>query len=375
MSAEASSPVDMLMNLPPQPAAARLSQHLAKGLAAVQRRADLLALLNYRQTAGNRDERRAGCDWLKPRLGDVSADRVVVSAGAQSALTALLMRFARPGAVVVTEALTYPGFRALAADSGVELVGVEMDGEGLRPEALDQACIRHRPVAVYCTPTIHNPTTATMSEARREAVAAVARKHGVLIFEDDVYGRLPRRAPPPIAALAPDITYYVGSLAKTVAPGLRVAYCVAPDAGKAVRLAAMVRSTTYSVPPLMAALAAEWITNGAARAILDAIRKESEARQNIARDVLTGCSFVADPHGHHVWLSVPASWRALELASYLRTHGVAVVSADAFSVSEPAPNAVRLSLGAARDRDELRQQLQLVRSTLAHAPRDLLTVV
>lgn len=372
---EPASPVDMLMNLPPQPAAARLSQRLAKGLAAVQRRPDILALLNYRQTAGDQDDRRAGRAWLKPRLGDVAADRVLVCAGAQSALTALLTGVARAGRVVATEALTYPGFRALASQCGVELVGVEMDEEGLRPDALDDACVRHRPIALYCTPTIHNPTTATMSPMRRAAVAAVARRHGLTIFEDDVYGRLPRRAPAPIATLAPELTVYVGSLAKTIAPGLRIAYCVAPDAAAAVRLAAALRATAYSAAPMAAALAAEWITDGSARAILDAIRSEAEARQTMACKVLAGLSFAAHPSGHHIWLAVPPAWPALALAGYLRARGVAIVSADAFAVHDRPPNGARISLGAARDLDELRRQLELVVATLAHSPRELLALM
>lgn len=372
---EPASPVDMTMNLPPQPAAARLTHHLAQGLSAVQRRGDILALLNYRQTAGHEDDRAAGAAWLRPRLGEIAPDRVLVCAGAQAALTALLVSFARPGGVVLTEALTYPGFRALAAQSGVEAIGVGMDDEGVRPDALDEACARHRPTALYCTPTIHNPTAATMSAARREAVAAVARRHGLVIFEDDVYGRLPRHAPPPIAAMAPDLTYYVGSLAKTVAPGLRIAYAVAPDAGSAVRLAAALRATTYSAAPIMAALATEWIGSGAAQAVCEAIREESEARQALAREALAGLRFTAHPSGHHLWLSLPPAWKAASLAGYLRPRGVAVVSADAFALHEPAPNHVRLSLGAARDRDELRQQLALVAGTLAHPPHAVLAVV
>jgi DNA-binding transcriptional MocR family regulator len=300
---------------------------------------------------------------------------VVIGAGAQATLTALLTSFARPGDVVLTEALTYPGFRSLAAHHGVTLIGLKMDSEGLLPEVLAEACRIHRPKALYCTPTIHNPTTATMSEDRRAAIAAVAQRYELPIFEDDVYGHLPSQPRTPLAALAPELTYYVVSLAKCVAPGLRIAYCAAPDAASATRLAAAVRATTFMAAPLMAALATQWIGDGAARAILDAIRIESAARQQLAAQILSAATYAAHPQGHHLWLSVPATWNPAEFAGYLRPRGVAVVASDAFATQAAPPHAVRVSLGAAPDRPRLQQALELVAATLAQSHGTLSTVI
>src|SRR5690606_38183161 len=97
--------------------------------------------------------------------------------------------------------------------------GLPMDDEGLLPDALDAACRTDRARLLFVNPTAHNPTTATMSPARREAIAALARTHDLIVIEDDVYGRLPERRPPPLAALAPQRTVYIGSAAKTVASG------------------------------------------------------------------------------------------------------------------------------------------------------------
>lgn len=369
------SPVDMTMNLPPQPEDAALTERLARGLAAVQRRPDLLSLLSYSQSAGTEQDRAAGAAWLKPCLGEIAPARVVIGAGAQATLAALLTSFARPGDVVLTEALTYPGFRSLAAHHGVTLVGLKMDSEGLLPEVLAEACRIHRPKALYCTPTIHNPTTATMSEERRAAIAAIARRYELPIFEDDVYGHLPSQPRTPLAALAPALTYYVVSLAKCVAPGLRIAYCVAPDVASATRLAAAVRATTFMAAPLMAALATQWIGDGSARAILDAIRTEGAARQQLAAQILSGATYAAHPQGHHLWLSVPATWNPTEFAGYLRPRGVAVVASDAFATQAAPPPAVRLSLGAAPDRPRLQQALELVAATLDQSHGTLSTVI
>ena len=372
---ERQSLVDMTMNLPPQPAAAKLRERIAAGLAAVQRRPDLLSLLRYRQSAGSEEDRAAGAQWLRPRLGEISLDRVLVCAGAQAAMTALLTAFARAGDIVLSERLTYPGFRALAAHCGVQLYPLPTDGEGILPEALDEACDRVKAKALYCAPTIQNPTTATMSKTRRLEVAAIARRHSLVIFEDDIYGRLPKHAPPPIAAILPELTYCIVSLAKCLLPGLRIAYCVAPDAGSAARLAAAIRATSLMAPPLMSSLVSQWIGDGSAEDMVRAIRQEATMRQRLARELLSGLEFAAHAEGHHLWLTLPPDWNRAEFVGYVRPRGVAAVASDAFAINSGAPNAVRISLGAATDTHRLGEALRLVASTLAQSPGVLSTVI
>src|SRR6185312_3862783 len=95
-------------------------------------------------------------------------DRVVICPGTQNALFNLLIALTSPGDIVLTEALTYPGIKAAAACRGARLVGVPMDEHGILPDALDAACGKHSPKAVYLIPTIHNPTTARSEEHTSE---------------------------------------------------------------------------------------------------------------------------------------------------------------------------------------------------------------
>lgn len=368
-------PVDLSMNLPPQPDSADLPGAVERGMAALRARRDFLTLLTYGPSAGRAEDRAAGAAWLAPRLGTVAPSRVLVCAGAQAALLALLTATAQRGEVVVTEALTYPGFRALAAHFGIRLRGLAMDAHGILPEALEAACLADRPKALYCTASIQNPTTATMPLRRRQAIVAVARQHGLPIFEDDAYGALPAAPLPPLAALAPDLVFHVAGLAKCLMPALRIAYLVAPDDAAALRLAAAIRATTLAPPPLMAALATQWIGDGTARGILEAIRREAAARQAIARAILPEGGFAAHPEGHHVWLGLPPAWRRTEFDAYLRQMQLAVVPSDAFAVGEAAPEAVRLSLGAARSQAALRAALTRVAEALPRSPAFLSAVV
>ena len=269
---------DMSMNLPPLFDDPTLVRRMWAAVGTVERLGGLPLWLGYQEAGGTQADRATGTRWLREWLPEVVEDRVLVCPGVQGALLALTSLLARPGDTVCTEALAYPGFRALAAHLGLRIVGLAMDAEGLLPDAFDAACRAHAPKALYCTPTLNNPTTATMSLKRREAVVAVARRHGVVIVEDDAYGRLPADAAPPLAALAPELTWYVGGLAKVMSPALRIAYLAAPDARGAGRAAAALRATVGMASPLTAAIASRWIEDGTDQAILTALRRGNEAR-------------------------------------------------------------------------------------------------
>ncbi len=96
-----------------------------------------------------------------------------------------------------------------------------IDGHGVVPEALAAACQRHRPKAVYLTRTVHNPSIATVTPARRREIADVIGKANVTLIEDDAYGQLDPDAVP-IASLIPERSYLAASLSKCIVPGLRV---------------------------------------------------------------------------------------------------------------------------------------------------------
>jgi len=366
--------IDLSMNMPPQPPAAKLRERIQEGIAGVLSSPHGLMHLHYQESVGAGPDRTAAARWLGARLGPVPVDRVVVTGGAQTALYAVIRVLAGSGDAICVPDLTYPGLRAIAEQLKVRLVPVAMDQEGIDPAALEEACQRERPKTVYCVPTIHNPTTVTMSAKRREAIAATARRHGIAIIEDDAYGALPRQAPAPIASLAPEITWHIATLSKCVTPALRTAYVVTPGFADTLRLAAEIRAMTLMVPPLMAALASKWILDGTLDAITAAIREESAARQAIARRILQGLEFQAHPEGHHLWLTLPERWRRADLNVYARQSGLALVPSEAFAVGL-APEAIRVSLGAAQNQAVLERGLGLLATVLSHGPSALSSIV
>jgi DNA-binding transcriptional MocR family regulator len=358
--------VDLSMNMPPEPESAELLRLLQDGYAEVGK--GLRELLRYQDFCGSMSDREAGTLWLRRRGLTVQSERMLVTAGAQCALLALLTTLAPPGSVICCEELTYPGLRALAALLGVRLVGLPMDAQGIDAVAFAAACAQFAPKALYCNPTLLNPTTATMSLERRQVLVEVARFHGVAIIEDDAYGFLPRSGPAALASLAPDITFYVAGLAKCLSAGLRVAYMVAPDAQYAARLAASIRATTVMVSPITAALATRWIRDGTADVALSAIRKESVVRQKIAARALPPGSYASHPDAFHLWIPLPAPWTRAEFVRHMESSGIGVVPSDSFSVSAQPPEAVRVCIGGTASRDDIQHAMEQIARGLRSAP-------
>lgn len=355
--------IDLSMNLPPQPVEANLDLRIAQGLATLRADAGFSAYLGYARPGGSTDEREVAAAWLQPRVPQASADRIVIYPGSQAIIFNALLALTSPGDVVATEALTFPGIKAAAARLDVRLVGVAMDAEGIRPDALDAACRKHRPKAVYLVPTQQNPTTATMSTGRRKAIADTIRERGCVLIEDDVYGPLePQIAP--IATLIPERTYFAASIAKCIAPALRVAYLLAPDQAAEQRMRAGLQATMQMPPSLMVALVTQWLQSGVASEIIRAIRNEAAARQQLATRFLKGVAYAARPASHHLWMPLPKHFDGTDLLSHLMRNGLAVVGEDAFAVGDAAPRGLRVSLGAARNRAELSQALQVLSSAV-----------
>jgi DNA-binding transcriptional MocR family regulator len=350
---------DLSMNVPPQPIEANLDLHIAQGFKAIQDETGLAAFLNYQQPGGSDDEREVAAQWLRRRVPGARSDRLIVYPGNQAILFNTLLSLTSPGNVVLTEALTYPGAKAAAHQLGLQLVGIEMDADGIRPEALKSACKKHKPKAVYLTPTLQNPTTATLPPKRREAIADIIRETKTILIEDDAYGWLDPTASP-IANLIPERTYLAVGLSKCIAPALRISYLLVPGAEAEHEMRECLAATVQMQAPLMVALSTHWIRTGIADEIILAIRNEAAGRQRLASKFLKGIPHAAGAHGHHLWLPLPGRRNRTELLGQAVRRGLAVVGDDAFAVDAAPYPAVRVCLGAPRRREELAQGLQIL---------------
>ncbi|MEL5877033.1 PLP-dependent aminotransferase family protein [Cereibacter sphaeroides] len=361
----AGAPLDLSMNIPPQPSEPDLRRILPQGLAAILASPSGALAMHYQESTGAPADRAAAASWLTGRVAGAASDRTVVTSGAQAALFALCALLLRPGDVVAAGAVTYPGLKAVAAQQGLALAPLAMDGEGILPDGFEALCRERAPKLLYLIPSIDNPTTATLPADRRREIATVARRYGVMLIEDDPYAPLRSERLPALAELAPELTWHIATLSKCATPALRVAYVLAPNPTAAIRLATVLRSSVLMAPPLSAALATRWIADGTLDDFAAGIRAENRQRQSLAVSIFSGLDFAADPEGHHLWLRLPQRWRAAEFADLAERAGLAIVPASAFAVSPHPAEAVRISLGIAPDRGVLEEGLTQLSGLLA----------
>ncbi len=310
--------------------------------------------LGYGITEGDPELRELIASDAKAHGLDPRVEDIIVTAGALQAFDLACRVFIRPGDVAVVES---PGFaNALSAlrNHGARVLEVPADDEGLDVAAAERLLRETgvRPRLFFVVPNFQNPTGATLSLARREALLALAAHHGAVIVEDDPYRLLRYRGNdlPSLASLARDVTVvHAGSFSKVFLPGLRVGWAIA-DRDIVRRMAAAKQTMDSSTSSLGQRLVVEFHRRTRFPAHVDALRAHYREKQERARAVLArefaGVSGVSWNHpegGFYFWLRLPADVSARALLDAALEEGVAFVPGDAFAIERDHRSALRFS--------------------------------
>ncbi|MEM9371676.1 MAG: PLP-dependent aminotransferase family protein [Pseudomonadota bacterium] len=324
-------------------------------------------LTGYRQREDDPDATEALAEWLRQNGLPAEASRLLVTSGAQSAVVAVLSLLARGGGVVVTTDTAHPGIRDGVAAIGVRFEAVASDEQGMLPDALDRACRKSRPDAIAITATLHNPTLAIMGEVRRCELAHIARQHGVPIVEDDVYGQLIDNPPPTFAHIAPDICWYITSLSKCVAAGVRAGLMLTPP-GRTVPTFRAYQALAHQTPWLVKSLAAELVTGGEAALIRERVTRETGDRAVICAEILGPYGGVTHPAASFAYLPLPDPWTSAEFVAAAAAAGVLVPPSSIYKTTRGGPEFTRVALGARESRERLREGVQRLAAILRDGP-------
>lgn len=303
---------------------------------------------------GSAENRRLAAAWL-----EMPVERVLIAEAGHHALIASVMGAGLAGKPVAVEALTYPWFVRQAQMLGMRVRPVAMDAECMQPEALRALCQREKIAAVYTMPTMHNPTGAVASLARRRAMVEVAREFDLVMIEDGAYGFLVADEPSRYVELAPERAFYVEALSKRAAPGLRTAFLVAPE-----RLVAEVemalRVTTSGSATLLASLGCAMAADGSLARLIQAKQVEGEKRRLKAEAMLAGLERMSGENSWHLWVTLPEGLTAESVEAACEARGVLVTGAQWFAApGTDVPQAVRIGLGGETEWDRVAQGLRV----------------
>ena len=353
--------VDLNFNYPSLP---EQGDALREALRQLAMAGDIDSHLRYQPHAGRLAERDIIARHLTCQHFAPDAENVLIVNGAQHGLAVTVMGLLRPGDVVAVDALTYSGFKVLAALYHLELAAIPCRPEGPDLQALHTLCQQRRVRAVYTMPTLHNPLGWVLNTGQRQALADLARQHDLLIIEDAAYARLVSRPPPPVVSYAPERTVYVTGFSKNIATGLRVGVVISPPRYRP-EIERAIRATTWNTPTLISSLICAWIEDGTVARFETQKRQDARQRQQVAREVLCGLPVVSHPDSYFVWLPLGEESRADRLSNALMERRISVSTAEPFCVSATIPQALRIALGSVPF-DSLRPALLSVRDAVEY---------
>ncbi len=310
-------------------------------------------------------------EWVAQSLPwDVSPEQVLITTGSQQGLDLVGKVLIDEGSRVAVQTPSYLG--ALQAFSAYQpdIFSVPNDDQGLQLEVLEREQLRYAARFLYVLSNFQNPTGSTLSQQRRTDLARTCQALDLPIVEDNPYGELWFDAPPPppVSSLAPELSVYLGSFSKVLAPGLRLGYMVAPPEVFPKLLQAKQAADLHS-PGLDQRLAFEVLTqpdflpNHLAR--IRTMYKEQCQAMLVAlqRHMPEGVSWNTPKGGMFLWLRLPVSIDAAEMLPLAVQNGVAYVPGAAFYDTHPEVNTMRLSFVTATP-EEIDRGVALLAQTI-----------
>ena len=316
--------------------------------------------LQYSTTEGHRPLREFLADSMAKYGIQHSPDNILITTGSQQALDLIGKVFIDPGCHVLTGRPTYLGAIQAWRAYEAEFITVPLDDNGMQVELLEDVlrngAVKQTPVRyIYVLPNFHNPAGTTLPENRRHLLVEVARKYDLLIVEDDPYGALRYTGEDiiPIAALAPERTIYLGTFSKTLTPGLRIGWSVAPveiiHRLVQAKQGADLHSSTFDQM-----IANDVAQRGILKAHVRKIRQVYKERRDVMLEALTefwpeGSRWTSPQGGLFLWARTPQSIDTLAFLPRALENKVAYVPGiNFYPYEDGGHNAMRLNFSNAQ---------------------------
>ncbi len=293
---------------------------------------------------------------------DVTAEQVLLTSGAAAGLGLVADMLIDPGDIILADAPAWMGAVGLFQLAGAEVIGVEIDGDGVNParvnEILDELAAEGKtPKFLYTIPTFQNPSGVELSVERRHELAKIADERGLLILEDDAYIdlRFAGETKPTIYSLAqPGSVLLFGTLSKTIAAGLRLGWCAGPED----IIATLSRGRADTLRNTYTAALAEWyITSGKlAEHITDLRsiyqRKCEHMLKALEREMPEGTTWTSPQGGFFLWVTLPDGLDSVEIVAECRNRRVDYIPGTSFFSDGSGRQSLRLSYSAVTE-DEI----------------------
>jgi 2-aminoadipate transaminase len=313
--------------------------------------------LGYAEAAGYAPLRALIAERMSSQGMVASPDEILVTNGSQQGIDLIAKLMLDPGDAVIIEGPTYLGaIQAFDAYESEYLI-VPMDEHGIKLDGLEQAIAgRTRPPKLlYTIPTFQNPSGRTQTRERREGLLAIARRHGILVVEDNPYGelRVAGTPEPNLRALDPDVVY-LGTFSKTIAPGLRVGWTAAPHDLIGPLVAAREAADVHgerTTSRIVHQTANGFLDDHLAVARVGYRQRRDRMLDALQAEMPVGVRWQEPEGGFFLWLELPEHLDGEVVLPVAASHGVTFMPGGWFYPDRRPCNAARLSYSSvAEDR-------------------------
>lgn len=282
-----------------------------------------------------------------------NVDDVVVTTGSQHALELITKLFINPGDIVLAEGPSYVTALTVFKSFQAQVEHVAMDEHGLVPESLREHIARLKAEGraikfLYTVPTFSNPAGVTLPWERRLEILEIARSNGILVLEDNPYGLLYFDGPPPHAmrSVEEDGVVYLGTFSKTLAPGFRLGWALAPHAIREKLILAN-EAAVLSPSSFTQLIVSEYLSSTDWKGQIDVFRgvyrERRDAMLSALTDYLPDLSWTVPNGGFYVWLTLPAHLDSKSMLPRAVKELVAYTPGTAFYADGNGRNNIRLS--------------------------------
>lgn len=326
---------------------------LEKMKAVFQRVSEQLTPFGYEKPKGNIQLREAISAYIKRAAGiEASPSSILVVSGALQALHLISIGLLQKGSTVFLEKPSYLYSLSVFQSAGMELKGLPLDEEGLIPTSISLKKEKDKDAFLYTNPTFHNPTGTLMGKKRREELIGICAKEQLPVIEDDVYRELWIDSPPPTPLKASDNQgniLYLGSLSKSLSPGLRIGWVVGP-VSVIERLADIKMQLDYGSSTLSQYVAAEWLSSGMYEKHLLFVREQLRIRRQVALEALEKylsslATWQIPTGGFFIWVQIKRGYQVKKLFSKALAKGVLLNPGSIYE--EHSGQFVRISFASA----------------------------
>jgi len=346
----------------------------------VLQRKEATKLFEYSDPLGTKRQIKAALKWLQQLGVNAGEENILLSAGAQNALSVILTSLFGAGDKIVVDNFTYTNFKGLANFLHIQLVAVPADEYGMSPDGLLNLCRNTEVKGIYLMPTCSNPTGIFMPQSRRQELAELIRAFHLLVIEDDIYSFLTAYGQSakdikPFFSLVPEQTIHICSISKSLCAGLRVAFIAFPARYRELLVAGML-SINLKTVSLNSEIIAELIESGEAESIVKQKIASARKRNRIFQSVFPRSDPSSLSQTGHIerffhWLQIPGHLTSEELELLALQKGIHVLGSHRFAMqNENKSSYVRVAIASPDTEDALKTGLLILRSIFAEKRTD-----